>query len=104
MDTRVKQIGFLHFVRDFDSPIPELDKAIASRIKADGDIGGSLVVLPEAFNGGDYNPPVREIRPDETLEQLHLEFAAPLHIAFVVGILNGHDNSAYWVDSDGPCL
>jgi hypothetical protein len=104
MDTRIRQIGFFHFVKDFDTPIEALDVEIErERHHAGGDISGSLIVLPEAFNGRDYSLQVRELPPDKILWQLQLKFAAPLDVAFVVGILGGHYNSAYWVDSDGPC-
>lgn len=44
------KLGFFRFVGNYDKPIESLEAAI----KAHGDVGGSLIVLPEAFNIGKY--------------------------------------------------
>jgi hypothetical protein len=44
------KLGFFRFAADYNKPIESLENAI----KAHGDVSGSLVVLPEAFNIGKY--------------------------------------------------
>ncbi|MGO9097202.1 MAG: hypothetical protein ACLQGV_18515, partial [Bryobacteraceae bacterium] len=103
----LERIGCFRFVDEFPTPVRALTNAIEAERKdhPDGDIGNSLIVLPEAFNlGHEYGPPAPEVRAREVLDQLHKELAAPLRIAFVLGILDGRSNSAYWVDADGPKL
>jgi predicted amidohydrolase len=98
------KLGLLRFVDDYGKPIEVLESAI----KAHGDIGGSLIVLPEAFNIGkfyrsegkcDYRPIV--------LQRLQ-SMAAAFDITFVAGlVLEEPDgptppfNSAYLISSSG---
>jgi hypothetical protein len=44
------KLGFFRFVADYDKPLESLEAAI----KTHGDVGGSLIVLPEGFNIGKY--------------------------------------------------
>jgi hypothetical protein len=104
----IEKIGFFHFVNGFETPIDELCRAIEAERDnhPDRDIDNSLIVLPEAFNlGHDYNPSRDpELPASLIIDDLSRLAGAQLPVAFVVGILEGRCNSAYWVDSSGGYL
>jgi predicted amidohydrolase len=104
----IEKIGFFHCVRFaalFD-PVSEVREAIDKRIEEERrrdqawDISNSLIVLPEAFNIGDYvSRSVPNQLPQEFLEGLR-KLAERHGVLFVTGIVDGRRNSAYLIDSE----
>lgn len=98
------RIGFFHFVADHADPIRGLQTALCEC----GDVEDSLIVLPEGFNNGKpYEDGAfhdcrrkREAQIDHrwTLQSL-VRIAESVKVIFVVGILDGVNNSAYLVES-----
>jgi len=109
-----KRVGFFHFVQNQRDPLGSLDKALKDR-SADymsGDISGSLIVLPEAFNLGKsyyhlHHPKTTWTQGGAmfplwaTLEWLR-NSAAARGVVFVAGLVGDQFSSAYWVDYNGP--
>lgn len=100
--TMPRALGLFHFRENFDDPIGRLRREL-ERIGTGRDIGGPLIVLPEAFNlGGSYygatgTPGCARIPLVLALKELG-EIARQWRIAFVVGLLEEQYSSAYWVD------
>jgi predicted amidohydrolase len=82
------KLGFFRFIADYNKPIESLEAAI----KAHGDVCGSLIVLPEAFNLGKYYRDVGDCdHHPEILDELQA-IAASFHVTLVAGlILEGPD-------------
>jgi len=103
------KLGAFRFVADYQTPITALESALAAN--ADQEIGGSLIVLPEAFNIGKGYREVGDCNHDPSV-LFHLEdIASRLNITFVAGLIiktaSGPDppySSAYVVDSSGFTL
>ncbi len=97
------RIGFFHFAENYHEPFRSLDEALSEQ----GDVGDSLVVLPEAFNNGKayYDQP--RMRPAfarlQAVEEL-VRIATKHSVAFVAGLLDPPLSSAYWIDSSGGRL
>jgi len=109
-----KRVGFFHFVQNPHDPFGSLERALKDKSTdyRSGDISGSLIVLPEAFNLGKpyYHPqhPKTTWTPGGArfplwiaLEQLRTS-AATHDVVFVAGLVGEQFSSAYWVDRDGP--
>jgi len=71
----IKRLCFFHFVEDFERPIEALRNELDGQRDA---VDNSLIVLPEAFNIGDYWRPRQESDYDprilNSLSDLAVEF------------------------------
>ncbi len=104
----LERIGFFHFVSDHEKPIEALTAGIETERSnhPNGDISNSLIVLPESFNMGrgyGCSPDVPEIPASAICDGLH-SLASSCGVAFVVGILEGRCNTAYYIDASGRQL
>ncbi len=99
----VTRIGCFHFAERHDDPFSALRKAIGEH----GDVRGSLIVLPEAFNyGKGYNekpPEAPRCQATRAVNEL-TALATTLRVVFVVGLLNPPYSSSYLVSSKGGRL
>src|SRR5713101_3194855 len=95
----LNKLGFFHFAQGHDDPFGCLAEALNKKsVEHDkGDIGGSLIVLPEAFNlGMKYYPHgwpsvsrttgCAKVSLDRALENLH-DIAGAHRIVFVAGLI-----------------
>ena len=109
-----KRVGSFHFVQDQHDPFGSLERALNDKCANywGGDISGSLIVLPEAFNLGKsyYHP--RHPRTKWTrggarfplgvaLEELRRS-AAARELVFIAGLVGEQLSSAYWIEHHGP--
>jgi predicted amidohydrolase len=103
----IEKIGFFHCV-DFGlpaDPIAKLREEIETKIHKEKqrdqtwDISNSLLVLPEAFNIGQYDPRSEPQQPASTFLESLRELAAQHRVILVSGILDGRRNSAYLIDA-----
>ncbi len=80
-------VGFFHFGKDYDKPIPAL-KNVITKFKSDGKcLENALIVLPEGFNIG--KPYRQEERPNvnpSILDELAL-LSEMANCAFVAGLI-----------------
>lgn len=102
--TTIERIGFFHYV-EFESPIEALTKALAKAKQTDsGSLGNSLIVLPEAFNLGEYAPQANTVHSVTDFFNSLQELADQNKIRFITGDLQNRSNSAHLVDSTGSYL
>lgn len=103
-----RKLGLFRFVADYNKPVASVEAAI----KVHSDIGGSLIVLPEAFNigkyygdqGGDCD------HSRKIFDQLKT-VAGSFDVTFVAGLIVEEPNgptppfsSAYLIDGSGGIL
>jgi predicted amidohydrolase len=108
-DTTIEKLGFYNFVNFEQPPIDSLQTALERAIEKERslnpewEVSGSLIVLPEACNIGNYLQPVLEPRAEAFHEALQ-KLAGHLQVTFIAGILERRLNSAYMIDADGSQL
>jgi len=96
----LQKIGFFRFVEKYGEPFPQLEAALSGH---GGAVGGSLIVLPEAFNyGGSYSlDPPHPPRISAVVALCKLaELSGRYRVVFVVGLLVPPRNSAYLIRAD----
>jgi predicted amidohydrolase len=107
----IEKIGFFHCI-DFGTPVNAIAKlrdAMAEKVHEERerdstrDIGNSLIVLPEAFNFGNYDGRSALEQSPQFIEAL-VQLAAAHRVIFVTGILEGKRNSAYLIDGESAQL
>jgi hypothetical protein len=100
---RITKIGFFHFGSGYGAPMKALRCALAE--KAQEDLKGALIVLPEGFNIGKcYHDTKADIDPEpDVIAALKAE-ALKYEIAFVGALILDSQrkkrNSAYLIDAD----
>jgi hypothetical protein len=108
----LKRVGFFDATQGGGDPFGCLEGALdlAAARFGQGEISGSLIVLPEAFNLGEPYYPLAgalnarrdpKIPLDQALKKLH-DWAIKYVVVFVAGLLHKPFSSAYWVDPDNP--
>lgn len=118
---RIEKAGFFHMGANRWPLIEELVPALDRAKTKYGDIGGSLILLPEEVNSArkadELGTPTRDF--DETLKSRLKQVSRDYRVAFVVGLLVGQDdpdllelgvkrdeqdprpyNTAYLIDAD----
>jgi predicted amidohydrolase len=100
----IEMIGFLHCVdTGRPGPIAKLQEVIEKKVARERTndpewrIANSLIVLPEAFNLGEYCKESTPAPPQEFLAALQ-RLADRWQITFVAGVLDGRLNSASIID------
>lgn len=103
-----RKLGFFRFVSDYNKPVASVKTAMT----VPGDISGSLIVLPEAFNIGKYygEPGGDCDHSPRILDQLQT-VAGSFDVTFVAGLIVEEPggprppfSSAYLIDGAGRTL
>lgn len=82
----LSKVGFFHFGRDHDKPIPSLRSALECRARCE--VSGSLIVLPERFNlGKRYRDRNRPCSWDLVVVEDLQELASSFGVVFVAGLI-----------------
>lgn len=86
-DWAIERVGFFHFGQDWDRPMRSLVVAL-TEAQGEGDIGKSLIVLPEAFNIGQcYWRPTAAPNTDPSILAELQRLCGQFRVVFVAGLI-----------------